>query len=119
MDGVVTTVAGSGIGGFAGDGGPAVAAQLNSPRAIALAADGTLYIADTGNNRVRAGQPDGIITTIAGTGVSDVNTDVLPAVAVHHAGSRGPRHRRERAACSSPTPATAWCGASSPTARSS
>lgn len=80
VDGVVTTVAGSGIGGFAGDGGPAVAAQLSTPRAIALAADGSLYIADTGNNRVRRVTPDGLIATVAGTGVSDVNTDVLPAV---------------------------------------
>lgn len=79
-DGIVTTVAGTGVGGFSGDGGPAVAAQLNFPRAIAVAADGTLYIADTGNNRVRRVTPDGIITTIAGTGVADVNTDVLPAV---------------------------------------
>ena len=80
VDGTVTTVAGSGVGGFSGDGGPAVAAQLNFPRAIALAPDGTLYIADTGNNRVRRVTPDGLIATIAGTGVSEVNTDVLPAV---------------------------------------
>jgi sugar lactone lactonase YvrE len=79
LDGTVTTVAGAGVGGFSGDGGPAVAAQLNFPRAIGVAADGTLYIADTGNNRVRRVTPDGTITTIAGTGVADVNTDVLPA----------------------------------------
>lgn len=75
--GVIETVAGGGVGG---DGLPAVDAQLNSPFAIALDADGNLYIADFGNRRVRKVTADGdgevngsagdIITTVAGTGVS-------------------------------------------------
>jgi RHS repeat-associated protein len=54
--------------GFSGDGGPATEALLSSPRGIALGPDGTLYIADQGNNRVRAVTPDGIIRTVAGNG---------------------------------------------------
>lgn len=67
-DGIVTTVAGSGIAGFAGDGGPATRAQLMEPSDIAVAEDGSLYIADSGNNRVRRVDIHGIITTVAGTG---------------------------------------------------
>ena len=54
--------------GFAGDGGPATDAHLNTPHGVAVDAEGTIYIADTGNNRIRKVSPDGIITTIAGDG---------------------------------------------------
>jgi hypothetical protein len=67
-DGSVTTIAGTGVAGFSGDGGPATAAQLYGPSAVATASDGTIYIADSGNNRVRKVAPDGTISTIAGTG---------------------------------------------------
>ena len=67
-DGVVRTIAGSIEGGFSGDGGPARNAALASPRGIAAGPDGSLYITDTGNNRVRQITPDGNIRTIAGTG---------------------------------------------------
>lgn len=67
-DGRIATVAGSGAGGFAGDGGPATRAQLQAPDGIALAPDGTLYIADTGNQRIRKVSPTGVITTVAGNG---------------------------------------------------
>jgi sugar lactone lactonase YvrE len=62
--------AGTGIGGFSGDGGAAAHAQLNEPTGLAVGGDGTLYIADTDNNRVRAVKPDGIIETIAGSGAT-------------------------------------------------
>lgn len=65
----VTTIAGSGTGGCSGDGGPAIAARLSSPGGMAVAADGTIYFADTDNYRVRRIGTDGIITTIASTGV--------------------------------------------------
>jgi outer membrane protein assembly factor BamB len=67
-NGALSVVAGSGRVGYAGDGGPANRAELNDPGGLAVAADGTIYIADTGNNRIRAISRDGIITTIAGDG---------------------------------------------------
>jgi uncharacterized protein (TIGR03437 family) len=66
--GVIQTVAGTGVRGFAGDGGPATSAQLNSPYGLACDAKGNLYIADLGNARVRQVTPDGNITTVAGGG---------------------------------------------------
>ncbi len=63
--GAITVVAGAGGMYFDGDGGPAIDAHLASPNGIALGADGTLYIADTNNNRVRAVSPDGVMRTIA------------------------------------------------------
>ncbi len=66
--GMITTVAGTGIAGFSGDGGAANAAQLNSPYGLAMDGIGNLYVADLGNARVRKISPDGIITTIAGGG---------------------------------------------------
>ncbi|MGA8938714.1 MAG: Ig-like domain repeat protein [Acidobacteriaceae bacterium] len=67
LAGVLSVVAGTGVQGFAGDGGPATSAELNSPQGVAVGADGTLYIADTGNQRIRA-VSGGIITTFAGSG---------------------------------------------------
>lgn len=56
--------AGSGRRGFSGDGGPATRAELRLGGSIVVGADGTVYIADTGNNRVRAVAPDGVIRTL-------------------------------------------------------
>src|SRR5947199_9475330 len=66
--GVVATVAGTGAPGFAGDGGPASAAQLNLPYGVAVDLAGYMYIADLGNQRVRRVSPDGTIATVAGNG---------------------------------------------------
>ena len=77
---VITTVAGS-KAGFGGDGGPAVQALLNQPRDTAVAPDGSIYVADTYNNRIRRISPDGTITTVAGTGSSTYNGDNMPATA--------------------------------------
>lgn len=62
--------AGTGVGGFAGDGGPAAQAQLNAPLGLALAADGNLYIVDSANQRIRRVDPGGVITTFAGGATS-------------------------------------------------
>ena len=78
-DGVITTVAGTGTAGYAGDGGASNQAQLNQPSAIALDGAGNLYIADTLNNRVRKVTPAGMITTIAGNGVAAFSGDGGPA----------------------------------------
>jgi len=67
LDGIITTVAGNGTTGFSGDGGPAILAQLSSPWSIAVAADGSLYVIDYDNNRIRRIGPDGIITTVVGS----------------------------------------------------
>src|ERR1035437_2998359 len=66
--GTVTTIAGTGVAGFSGDGKSAVNAQLNFPYGLALDSAGNVYVADLGNQRVRRISPDGVITTVAGTG---------------------------------------------------
>ena len=68
--GIITTYAGTGTAGFSGDGGSAALAQLNAPEAMHLNSVGDLYIADTGNNRVRRVASGGTITTIVGTGTA-------------------------------------------------
>jgi sugar lactone lactonase YvrE len=75
----ITTIAGNGQAGFAGDGGPAAAAQLNLPRDSAIGPDGSIYIADTYNNRVRKIAPDGTVSTVAGNGSQVYNGDNIPA----------------------------------------
>jgi len=77
--GVIATVAGNGTQGYAGDNGPATAAALNSPAAAALDAIGSIYVADTGNNRVRKIDASGRITTLAGAGVAGYSGDSGPA----------------------------------------
>ncbi len=67
---VIFTVAGDGFGRFSGDGGPATKASLNFPGGVAIDSAGNVYIADSGNHRIRKVTPDGIITTLAGTGVA-------------------------------------------------
>ncbi|MGQ9779050.1 MAG: NHL domain-containing protein [Bacillota bacterium] len=79
-DGVITTVAGTGVAGYTGDGGPATGARLSSPTGVALGPDGSIYIADYSNHRIRRIGPDGIITTIAGTGLAGYGGDGGPAI---------------------------------------
>ncbi len=87
--GAITTIAGSvtvsagttiGIGGYSGDGGPALGAELNNPYGLAFDSAGNLYIADSSNNAVRkVAVGTGIITTVAGTGPSGYTGDGGPA----------------------------------------
>jgi uncharacterized protein (TIGR03437 family) len=77
--GIITTVAGNGVQAFGGDNGPAVNAELHHPNGVAVDSAGNLYIADTVNERVRK-VANGVITTIAGTGVETYNGDNVPAV---------------------------------------
>jgi NHL repeat len=74
--GIVTTVVGTGAPGDAGDGGAATGARLRAPRALAFGPAGDLYIADTGNHRVRRVEMEsGIITTVAGSGAPGFSGD--------------------------------------------
>jgi PIN domain nuclease of toxin-antitoxin system len=77
--GVISTVAGNGTYGFSGDGGPATAAQLRIPQGVAVDTAGNLFIADTGNNRVRKVTPGGVISTVAGNGTHGFSGDGGPA----------------------------------------
>ncbi len=87
--GVASIYAGTGSEGFSGDGGPALRAQLNIPRSIALDAAGNLYITEIGNLRVRKVTPAGIISTIAGTGREANSGDGGPASAASIDEARG------------------------------
>jgi uncharacterized protein (TIGR03437 family) len=78
--GIITTVAGGVTSGSSGDGGRATLAKLNLPRGLALDGLGNLYIADTGNNKIRKVSADGTITTIAGNGTAAYGGDGGPAV---------------------------------------
>ena len=86
--GTISTVAGG--GNSLGDGGPATSAGLGYlPRGVAVDAAGNVYIADTGNNRVRKVGTDGTITTIAGTGVNGFSGDGGPATSAQLNGPQG------------------------------
>ncbi|MHB1823414.1 MAG: NHL repeat-containing protein, partial [Acidimicrobiales bacterium] len=78
--GIITTVAGTGVAGFSGDGGPATAAELDYPNGLALGPDGGLFIADRNNQRIREILPDGIITTVAGNGEVGYTGENVPAL---------------------------------------
>jgi hypothetical protein len=75
--GIISTIAGTGVAGSTGDNGPATASTLSAPSGLALDGAGNLYIADTGNNRVRKiAAATGIITTVAGNGAPGTPTNV-------------------------------------------
>jgi uncharacterized protein (TIGR03437 family) len=77
-DGTITTVAGNGTAGFAGDGGPATQASLNGARSVAVDGAGNLYISDYYNSRVRKITANGTILTIAGNGLFAFSGDGGP-----------------------------------------
>ena len=79
--GIISTVAGNGKPGFSGDGGPATAAELNSPRDVAVDAAGNLYIADSNNQRIRKVTAAGVISTVAGNGARGFSGDGASATA--------------------------------------
>jgi sugar lactone lactonase YvrE len=78
-DGTVSIVAGSGEEGYAGDGGPALTADLSHPTCLAVDANDDLFVADVGNDRVRRISVDRTITTAAGTGDQGFSGDGGPA----------------------------------------
>jgi len=87
--GLISTVAGTGIAGYSGDGQPGTRAQLRQPHSIFFDRDGTLLICDIGNNRIRRLHPDtGIIETWAGTGEAAPTPEGAP---VKGTPLRGPR----------------------------
>lgn len=79
--GVISTVAGNGMVGNIGDGGPATAAMLDHPNGVVLDKNGNIYIADVGNHNIRKVHTSGIISTIAGNGISGFYGDGGPATA--------------------------------------
>jgi len=76
---IITTVAGNGIAGYSGDGGPALSAEMNAPYGVALDLAGNLYIADFFNSVIRKMTPNGIISTVAGNGTPGYSGDWGPA----------------------------------------
>jgi uncharacterized protein (TIGR03437 family) len=86
-DKTIRTVAGSGLSGFQGEQGTATAVSLNQPLGVAADAAGNVYIADTGNHRIRMVSADGQMRTIAGTGESGFAGENTPAI---QAQLRGP-----------------------------
>jgi sugar lactone lactonase YvrE len=80
-DGTIRTIAGTGVSGLSGDGGPAVEAMLECPDDVVVDLDGTIYIADADSRRVRKVTPDGLISTYAGGGRRGESGDGGPATA--------------------------------------
>ncbi len=73
--GIISTIAGNGLAGFGGDGGPAVSCMLNYPTGVFIDNAGNILIADSHNNRIRRIDPSGVIHTIAGTGTMGFGGD--------------------------------------------
>jgi sugar lactone lactonase YvrE len=82
-DGRFKVIAGNGKQGFSGDGGPAVNAELNDPGGMTITANGTIYVADQDNNRIRMIAPNGTISTVAGNG--QANAGVTNGTPARHA----------------------------------
>ena len=88
-DGTIATFAGNGTYGSYGDGGPATSAVLFQPGGVAVDAQGNLFIADTGNNRIQKVTTEGVMTTIAGNGTAGFSGDGGPAAAASLNGPTG------------------------------
>lgn len=89
VNGVITTIAGNGTDGYSGDGGPATAAQLRCPNALALDGDGNLFIADLLSYCIRKVDANGTISTIAGTGYCGYSGDNGAAISGQFTGLFG------------------------------
>ena len=87
-NGVITTIAGNGTPGFSGDNGPATSAQLDFPYGVAVDSAGSLYIGDSGHNRIRK-VSNGVITTVAGNGTPGFSGDNGPAISAQLNGPSG------------------------------
>ncbi len=81
--GIITTIAGNGIQGYFGDGGPASAAEFNATRDVAVDNSGNVFISDCSNNRIRKVSTSGIVTTVAGTGAGAYNGDNIAATSAY------------------------------------
>src|SRR5947209_16014952 len=78
----VTTIAGTGVAGYSGDGGPGVKAEINNPYGLVIGPDGALYFCEIGNDRVRRlDLKSGVISTVAGSGQKGYAGDGGPALA--------------------------------------
>jgi len=84
--GIISTIAGTGVAGYNGDGIAATTAQLNLPAAVAVDSSGNVFIADFGNNRVREVASSGSISTVAGTGVAGKSGDSGPGTSAQLSG---------------------------------
>jgi sugar lactone lactonase YvrE len=97
-EGIISTVAGNGVRGFGGDGGPAIDAELRTPVGLATDRDGNLYIADSGNQRIRKADRQGTITTVAGSGTEEVASGPTTRIAEGFSGDGGPATQARLAA---------------------
>jgi len=88
-DGIITTIAGTGAEGYTADGVPVVTVDLHGPTALAVAADGTVYVVEYGGGRVRKILPSGTLVTVAGQEYDGFNGDGGPATAAQFNGAFG------------------------------
>ena len=82
-------MAGNGIAGYSGDGGPATNAEVRNPYSVLVDSSGDLFVADYGNNVIREVRPDGTITTVAGNGTAGYSGDGGPATSAKSCPVRG------------------------------
>jgi sugar lactone lactonase YvrE len=87
--GIISTVAGSGSGGYGGDNIPATSGTLNGPIGVAVNSAGVLFIADYNNQRIRMVSPTGVISTVAGDGTKNYGGDDGPAISAQLNGPIG------------------------------